>query len=190
MTVVFSTSSPLASVALFEGGRCLGAREMEAPMAASGACLTLLDSLLADAGRSLAEVRIFAADTGPGSFTGVKVGVVLAKTLAFAVGASTASLSSFDLIDAEKTVAIPSRKGEWFVRSPGITPEQGVDHRPVGALGYGSGVQNPIYPHAERSMPLISGLATLRAVELLPAYLAEPSISTPKTPYRIGDGKP
>ena len=175
MIAGFSTSGPLASVALIEEGRILFAGEEPAQGRAGGACLGLLDRGLSELGLELAGIELFAADLGPGSFTGVRVGIVLAKTLAWSQNAWCAGVDAFDLVDPLGVVALPSRKGEWFVRTPGAGLDRTREEPPaVGvprASGFARLALTPITPY-----------------ELLPAYLLEPSISTPKRDYRRPNG--
>jgi tRNA threonylcarbamoyladenosine biosynthesis protein TsaB len=180
VTVVLSSSGPIASVALFgSDGSLLASAAESAHMKASGTLLFLLDKCLDLAGRQLKETRLFVADIGPGSFTGVKVAVTMAKSLAFAGHLPVAGVTSFDLVDAERTVAIPSKKGESFVRVPGneATIESEV------AEGCIQGVE----PLAERAAPMLASLEQTRPELLVPLYIAEPSISKPRDP-RILDG--
>ncbi len=169
MTACFSTSGPRASVALVRAGEVLFAGDEPAQGRAGEACLRLLDEGFRAVGSS--EVEVYAADLGPGSFTGVRVGIVLAKTLAWTQGVLCAGTDAFDLVNPAGVVALPSRKGEWFVRTPGA----GIERTRVQPEAVG--------------VPLASGFArlALRAVspfELVPGYLLEPSISTPKEPFR------
>jgi len=128
----------------------------------------------------LDQVELFASDLGPGSFTGVRVGVVMAKTLAWAVGGKCVGTDSFDLVDPQRVVALPSKKGEFFVRVPGWEPVRMTDV-PDGAVGYGFGeVETP--PEAFRFGPLIGGLEVVAPELLVPRYLIEASISQPKKP--------
>lgn len=153
-------------------------------MAASGACIQMLEKLLEDSEVSKSEISFFVADVGPGSFTGVKVAVTLAKTLAFALAAKAGAVSSFDLVSASETVVIPSRKGEWFVRVPGFAAER-VNELPSGPyVGFGPGFAEDRFPDAERASQLLSEIQPIVPEALLPNYIAEPSISTPKQPYR------
>ena len=70
-TVGFSTSSGMASVAIFDqDGSIVFSESVSAPTTSSGACLRLLHESKVDLG----QVKTFLADTGPGSFTGVRVG--------------------------------------------------------------------------------------------------------------------
>lgn len=178
MIVAFSTSSPLASVALIEGGRVLASREEMAAQAASGACLRILQGLLDSTGRRLGEATLFAADLGPGSFTGVRVGVTLAKSLAYALGVEAGGADAFDLISADRIVAVPSRRDEWWVREPGKPPYRTRDGAPA-AAGYGK--EPTTYPHAARFAEL--SIQAAPPALLVPRYLIEPSISQPKRPY-------
>ena len=181
MIAAFSTSSPLASVAWSDGsGGLLASASGEARHAAGGACLEMLTELLEEVDRELADVTLFAADVGPGSFTGVKVGVTLAKTLAFAGGVSVVGAPSFDLIDPQCAVAVPCRKGEYLVRVPGEVPSvAAID----GTVGYGPEFEQPVWPSAERFGALLAGLEPMRPEALAPEYVLEPSISVPKRPY-------
>ena len=175
MIAAFSTSGLLASVALLaEGGGLRFAGEEAAQGRAGEACLRLLESGLQACGATLADVGIFAADLGPGSFTGVRVGIVLAKTLAWQRGKPCVGADAFDLVDPYSPVALPSRRGEWFVRTPGKEIERTREEPPsVGT------------PHA-RGFAILVAHGLLRetsAYELVPGYLLEPSISTPKRDY-------
>ncbi len=184
MIVAFSTSSPWTSVALFdERYELVASGRLLAPMRASEACLTILEQLSPD----LAGVNLFVADLGPGSFTGVRVGVTLAKTMAFTKGASVAGADSFDLISTGQTVALPSKKGEYFVRRPGQEPVRQVE-RPDGELiGFGPWFEgDETFPDASRFGPLLGSLTVLEPEALVPAYLIEPSITMPKKPYLAG----
>lgn len=185
MIAAFSTSSPWASVALLDGsGRVLASGSNEAAHHSGAACLSLLKEQLQSLGAEIGEIQLFVADTGPGSFTGVKVGVMLAKTLAFALGAKVAGVLSFDLYETDRPIAIPSRRGVWFFREPGVEPRQIEGVVPSGAVGYGSGIEPPTFPRAELTSRLVARLAATAPESLMPTYLAEPLISTPNKPYR------
>ncbi len=187
MIVAFSTSSPQVSVAVIDAdGKVLCSVERDAPQAASGAALDLLQVALGKAERELSEAELFVADLGPGSFTGVRVGVTVAKVLGYAMGRKVAGINAFDLVSPTETVVLPSKRGEFFVREPGSAPHR-VNHLPEGAfVGYGKGVATPRFPHAEGFADLIRQLTPVEPEELNPAYLVEPSISKPNKPYGLG----
>ncbi len=184
MIVAFSTSSPWTSVAVFDSKGGLVANDrLHAPMQASGACLTMMSKLITD----LSSVELFLADVGPGSFTGTRVGVTLAKTFAFARGGRVAGVSSFDLISHERAVAIPSKKGEYFVRLPGEAPCRVVERPDCTLIGFGPWfVGHETYPDASRFSRLIPNLKHVDPGALVPAYLIEPNISLPKHPFPSG----
>ena len=147
-------------------------------MRSSQACLELIPD-----GVNLAEFDAFAADLGPGSFTGVRVGIVLAKTFAYLHGKPCIGADAFDLIDATRTVAFPSKRGEFFVRRIGTQIERTTEV-PDKAIGFGF-EGGDSYPHAG-GFAQIDSLELVTPEEFAPRYLLEPSISTPKKPYAGG----
>lgn len=190
MIIAFSTSSPQASVALIAPhGPVLAARSKFAPMQASAACLEMLREMLDELGTDLDKATVFAADLGPGSFTGVKVAVTLAKTFAFSRGVLATGASSFDLISTSATVVFPSKKGEWFVRWPGQEPVRQIELPDEPVVGYGSGLEDQRYPDAGGFVHLLESLEPNDPKMLLPNYIVEPSISHPKNPLSpLGTG--
>lgn len=187
MIAVFSTSSPLASVAIFsDNGSPLIAAEEWAPMSASKVVLTLLDRILTEGGWNPSDLTGFVADLGPGSFTGVKVGVTLAKALAFAGNGRCGGIPAQRLVSHTGTVVLPSRKGEVFV----LNGDEFFlsENVPVGAVGYGSGVVDPVYPVSARCEQVWNEIAWTDPMHLIPRYLIEPSISTPKKPFSTAGG--
>lgn len=191
MIVAFSSSSPLISVALIDIGaqpHVLAQRDQRVSKGAGEVLLVGLQECLIEARASLADATYFAADVGPGSFIGVRVAVTLAKTLAYSLGRPCLASTAFDLMAPENPVAIPNRKGEWFVRTPGHAPvlwAEAVSQLPQDLVSYG-GIANDVFPHAARFAAL--ALEPMAPELLLPQYLVPPSISNPKTPFR-GDPK-
>lgn len=176
MIVAFSTSSPVASAAVFDAaGKVRYAGSRPAQGAASGACL----AMLAEAAISPGEVELWLADVGPGSFTGTRVGVVLAMTFGWTHRARCGGADAFDLIARDRTVAIPNRRGEWLVRRPGESPEI-VAAGSVEAIGYAPELEETAYPYAARFAGLLATIERIAPEELRPRPVVPPSISTPK----------
>lgn len=178
MIVAFSTSSPFASVAILSPeGLLASAWQGDARRNASEACLRHMS----ENGLDLASVSGYIADIGPGSFTGVRVAVMLAKALGWAHGVRVAGIDSFDLIRPNDIVSLPGRRGEWLVREPGQNVRVEAE---FSGYGYGTGAPRTDYPDASKVVEVFDKLHWLHAMELLPNYHLAPSISTPKAPYR------
>ncbi|MCW5945590.1 MAG: tRNA (adenosine(37)-N6)-threonylcarbamoyltransferase complex dimerization subunit type 1 TsaB [Fimbriimonadales bacterium] len=173
--LVVSTSSPKVSVALLRDGSLIADKNEIAPRAASGTSIRLMQSLLSENGLTLKDVDLFVADIGPGSFTGVKVGVTLMKTLAFALGKKCAGVSAFDLISLGPC-AIPARRGQLYLRTDKVEVVTDTDPRLEGAT-----IEQP---DAKNVMLVLSSLSPIEPEYLLPEYILEPSISQPKVPYK------
>ena len=71
-------------------------------------------TLLARSGTALGEVDLFAVASGPGSFTGLRIGIATIQGLAFANGRRVAAVSSFDAL-AAIALALPARPGPLLV---------------------------------------------------------------------------
>ena len=72
------TSSPRGSVALLEGGRLLAEKSHEQPNSHAEQILPLIRELLAEAGFAPSSLDRIGTGIGPGSFTGLRVGIALA----------------------------------------------------------------------------------------------------------------
>lgn len=171
-----STSSPTVSVALGRGSAVLSSRSQFAPRAASGTALQLLESVLTEAGIKMEDVERWIADLGPGSFTGVKVGVSMVKAIGFALGREVSGVSAFDLISATQPKIVQIRKGLWMEQSDGGMVERtdlGVDAQ---LAGLDAGLVAAL---AER-------LPAIEPIKLLPLYGVEPSISKAKNSIIMG----
>lgn len=188
MIIAISTSSPSSSVALLETGGSIIDEAFEfAPMKASGAVIRLLDELLGRNGLKLSDADLFVSDAGPGSFTGVRVGVTIAKTLAWSCARQVAAVSAFDLITTTDASYVPARKGSFLIRIVGGAIEEGKD-LPNSAVGYGEDSRPQTYPRASRASHVLGLLSRIAPMDLVPDYRLGPSISTPKQPYRVDVG--
>ena len=84
--LAIDTSGPVAGCAVLKGGRIVHQIAMNHGLTHSETIMPAVDAALEAAGLSCGDVDVFAAVAGPGSFTGVRIGVCAAKGLAHAVG--------------------------------------------------------------------------------------------------------
>lgn len=80
------TTAQVASAALFQNGALLAGQEADATKKHAETVLPMIDLLLEETGVRISDVDVFAVDVGPGSFTGVRIGVSLVNAMAFAIG--------------------------------------------------------------------------------------------------------
>ena len=83
LILAFETSAKAASAALLEDGRLLGESYQNTGLTHSQTLLVIAENLLAQCGKTVAEVTAVAVAAGPGSFTGVRIGVAAAKGFAW-----------------------------------------------------------------------------------------------------------
>ena len=94
LILAFESSARAASVAVVEDGRLISQYSQCSGLTHSRTLLPMAEDMLKNAELSLDTVDLFAVAHGPGSFTGIRIGVAAAKGLAFAadkpaVGVST-----------------------------------------------------------------------------------------------------
>ena len=83
MILAFETSAKAASVALLEGGILLGESYQNTGLTHSQTLMSMAEDLLKSCGKTAADVTAVAVAAGPGSFTGVRIGVAAAKGFAW-----------------------------------------------------------------------------------------------------------
>ena len=113
LILAFDTATDVATSALVEDGEVLGERASKA-----STLLEDLDALLRQASARTADVDALAVGIGPGSFTGVRVGLATARGLALALAVPAAGVSTLDALAAGAPGALPvvdARRGEVFV---------------------------------------------------------------------------
>lgn len=118
------TSARAVSVAVTENGRVLTSAYQDSGLTHSRTLMPLAEGVLRGVGLSARDVDAFAAAAGPGSFTGIRIGVAAVKGLAFgadrpAVGVSTlaAMARNVALADGLIVCAMDARRQQVYTAS-------------------------------------------------------------------------
>lgn len=99
--LAFDTATALVTVALHDGNRVVAERTSDQPMKHGEQLAPLIEAVMADAGVGRRELRAVAVGVGPGPFTGLRVGLVTARTLGLALGIPVHGICSLDILAAE-----------------------------------------------------------------------------------------
>lgn len=90
-TLAIDTSLRGGSVACFLGGELVGAEFLDSRQSTAARLTPTLQALLTRIGWKPAEIQLVGVSIGPGSFTGLRIGVMTAKTIAYVTAARSPS---------------------------------------------------------------------------------------------------
>jgi tRNA threonylcarbamoyladenosine biosynthesis protein TsaB len=128
------TSTTSVSVALVEGGQIILERAHNRPKQSAERLLPLIAELLAEAGWPRASLERLGVAVGPGSFTGLRVGIACAQGLSLGLGVPLVGVASLRAMARAVPASLPgvrcavldARRGEVFAAGysagPGAIP--------------------------------------------------------------------
>ena len=102
LTLAFDTATSVATVALAQDGEALGERVSRAVRVLEDAA-----ALLRERGAVAAELGGVVVGTGPGSFTGTRMGIAVARGLALGLDVPVAGVSTLEALSAGAPGAVP-----------------------------------------------------------------------------------
>jgi tRNA threonylcarbamoyladenosine biosynthesis protein TsaB len=186
--LALDTTSAVATAALFVDGVCLLELEANPDQKHAETVLPLIDRLLEEAKVSIREIDCFAVDIGPGSFTGVRIGVSLVNAMAYALGKPIVPIDSlFALYEAADERELPVacildarngngyaalyQAGETLIQPSAVEIESFLASLPQNAFIVGDSLEQKAFPRAKAvGSTALSTLQTARdSVE--PLYL-------------------
>lgn len=100
IVLAIDTSGPSAGVALLRDGKMLYEAAVQSGRTHSNNLMPLIDEAYTRAGVSIDETDLFAVTVGPGSFTGVRIGVSCIKTLSHVAGKPCVGIDALEALAA------------------------------------------------------------------------------------------
>ena len=208
MLLAFDTATPQVTVALHDGDSVVASYESAESMRHGEMLAPGIRRVLADANARAADVTGIAVGVGPGPFTGLRVGLVTARTLAFVrevevYGVCTLDILAAAAIDAgydEFAVATDARRKEVYLASYAggrrvsgpevVKPAVAKTDGPVvgrGGLLYPEAFPNSVGPEHPSASVLCDVVVNRRfeIVEPNPLYLRRPDAAEPGKPKRV-----
>ncbi len=211
MLLAFDTSSPTVSVALHDGSDVITEHVSERALKHGEQLAPLIAAALAAAGVVRQDLTAIAVGVGPGPFTGLRVGLVTARTLAYVLelpvyGACSLDVLAVEAVDtgavaADFVVATDARRKEVYLATYDVDGRRltgPVVDKPaelatrVSVVGEGAGLYPDAFPLAAGPRRPSAGwlartIAEERA-ELLdpePLYLRRPDVMAAHAPKRV-----
>lgn len=211
MLLAFDTATPLVTVALHDGADVVVELRADRPMKHAEQLAPLIDRALADAGIVRQDVTALAAGVGPGPYTGLRVGLVTARTLAFVLEIPVYGVCSLDVLAIEAVdtgavsgdfvVATDARRKEVYLArydADGVRLDGPLVDKPavlatdVPVVGEGGALYPDAFPNrVGPTAPSAGWLARVVAEERAelrdpePLYLRRPDAEQPSAPKRV-----
>lgn len=129
LILALDTTSDRGSIALSRGATLLTWLGSTSPAGHSRAVLADIDYLLKRIGATIQDVTLFAVACGPGSFTGVRVGLATVKGFAHALGRQVVSVTTLEALahaahlSGTICCSVNALRGEIYAQLFSVTPE-------------------------------------------------------------------
>ncbi len=119
LTLGIETATDVCAVALLDGERVLFEAALDVPRSHGRRLVPLVAQAFEHAGREPARLGVVAVSAGPGSYTGLRIGMSTAKGLALSTGAAVVAVPTLRALaaaglDGPLAVVLPSRRGEVY----------------------------------------------------------------------------
>ena len=110
--ILIETSTSLCSTALAEDGVITSYRESSAPKAHASLTAVFIQEMLSERGLTLGDCDAICVSMGPGSYTGLRVGVSTAKGLCFGSRKPMLAIGTLDTLVAQALTEAGCKEGE------------------------------------------------------------------------------
>ena len=213
MLLAFDTATPLVTVALHDGSQVVAERRSDQPLKHGEQLAPLIEQVMQDAGVDRLDLTAIAVGVGPGPFTGLRVGLVTARTLGHVLEIPVYGVCTLDVIAAEAArggqdsldrpflVATDARRKEVYLASydeSGTRISGPVVDKPAvlatdaPVAGGGAALYPEAFPRRigpdEPSAAWLAQCVAAELVELLdpePLYLRRPDAVAPGAPKPV-----
>jgi len=98
LILAIDSSTPVAGIALMDDGQLIREEFVNYKKNHSETLMPMVDRVLQECERTLAEVDILAVTIGPGSFTGLRIGLAAIKGLSLATGIPVVAISTLEVL--------------------------------------------------------------------------------------------
>jgi tRNA threonylcarbamoyladenosine biosynthesis protein TsaB len=209
--LALDTATPAVTVALHDGERVVASCTKVGGMRHGELLAPAITAVLDEAWVPRGDLTAIAVGVGPGPFTGLRVGLVTARTLAMALGIPVYGVCTLDVLAVEAVdtaavdgpflVATDARRKEVYWASydaDGVRLDGPQVSRPADVatdlpvVGAGALLYPDAFPHAvgpeHPSAGVLAGVVTEERAELLdpdPLYLRRPDVAAPSRPKRV-----
>lgn len=178
LVLAADTSLPILSAALLRDAALLGCVALEGKGSRNEKLLPSIDWLLSESGVDRHDIDLFAVTRGPGSFTGVRIGLATMQGLALALDKPLCAMSTHEAIAPARgraTIVDDAGRGEFYVSEFEDGRELAAPH--LAARAEGIVVAEYVQQHnvaaacARRAMEIVARGDAERYRDVTPIYV-------------------
>jgi tRNA threonylcarbamoyladenosine biosynthesis protein TsaB len=206
--LAIDTATGPCSVAIWDGQRIAAYVENTRPVMQSASLMPMVEAALKQTGMAYHDLNAMACTTGPGSFTGIRVGLASASGIAFAAGIAGVGYTTLEVLafaalehckaDTPSILAVLNAgKGEWYYQHYGLSPVKALAEPRLATWEYivsitdkkalmAGNAPGKEFASCGITFPRADALAELAArtthgSALRPFYIRDPDAKLPKT---------
>ncbi len=163
-SLLIDTSTNNIGIGVFDGKKCLHESYTDGEKRYNSAIMGLIDEALKASGITIAEIDVFGSTLGPGSFTGIRVGMAAAKGFADGCGAKFFGASTLDVlaysddgVNTKKVSLLDARRNEVYM---GIYKKESAEYELTAKENIAKAVKGACDIYIlERDIKLLEGIA-------------------------------
>lgn len=164
--LILETATEVCSVALSVGGEVVAFEENGEGARHSGLLTLFVEKVLAGAAMKASDLNAVCVSRGPGSYTGLRIGVSAAKGLCYALQIPLLAVSTLNAMAAH-AVGVVASSGNITVTSGTVIASEGEDNVSAGDVIASSGEVVP--SSGEKESPLLCPMLDARRMEVYTA---------------------
>jgi tRNA threonylcarbamoyladenosine biosynthesis protein TsaB len=186
--LAIDTATSGCSLALTDDGKVLAVHREEMSRGQAEHLLPMIGALTTEAGVPLDSIDLFAATTGPGAFTGIRIALAAARGLALALGKPGIGIGCFDVFDRmadadaanARLLAVESKRAEIYLELRHDGRQEQAMLEPVAIAGW-------LQAQAPGTSVILAGDAAERVAQTLPPELCSRCLQALPDPVAIAE---
>lgn len=191
--LAIDTSSPYASLAISSGENIVASLAVRSSLPHSQALFSHISAILELAEIKINDISAFAVATGPGSFTGLRVGLAAIKGLADSLGKPSLGVDSLDLLalapgsDGMRLAMISAGRSEVYCGLREVVAGQIISRSTADKVGKPQSALRALMQYLKRSPLIVTGAEGLKYKNEVLEFINDSKVINPESVVFLGE---